>query len=425
MHKHRKITSLIAVVLAVALLWSGVPGFMAGEASAASSSEIQAQIDALKEEQASVNASIHALENSLAQNTGEMKDIVARKDGIDQQVNLLHAQMSNITTQVSAFNLLIADKQEELDIAEENLETLSDQYKDRIRVMEEQGDLSYWSVIFKASSFSDLLDRLNMVAEIANSDRKRLEKLKAAAEEVVQARETLVAEKLVLEEAKEALKLAEAELEAKRAESDALLSQLVAKGEEYEAMILQQEKEADQIYQDILKKNDEYDKAAYAEWLATSVPPTTVPTQPTATSPVIADRPSGVVWYHPLGNAWYQVTDRFGMRVHPTLGIWANHDGIDLATGRSGVPIYASRTGVVTIATSDSMAGNYVAINHGDGYSTVYMHMTHYIVSVGQFVSAGEVIGYVGTSGASTGYHLDFRIAWNGAYEDPEIHIDF
>ncbi len=425
MQTKRKFFSVVAAVLVVALYLGSVPGFLTRKASAASTSEIQAQIDALKEQQASVNATISDLENSLAQNTGEMMDMVARKDGIDQQVNLLHAQMSNITAQVSAYNLLIADKQEELNIAEENLETLSDQYKDRIRAMEEQGDLNYWSVIFKASSFADLLDRLNMVVEIANSDRKRLEKLKAAAEEVVQAREALVAEKLVLEEAKEALKLAEAELEAKRAESDALLTQLVAKGEEYENLILEQEAAAEQLYQDILVKNDEYDKAAYAEWLATSQPPTTIPTTPTATSPVIADRPSGVVWYHPLGNAWYTVTDRFGMRIHPTLGIPAHHDGIDLATGRSGVPIYASRTGVVTIAASDSMAGNYVAINHGDGYSTVYMHMTHYIVSVGQFVSAGEVIGYVGTSGASTGYHLDFRIAWNGAYEDPEIHISF
>ncbi len=425
MQKKRKFISVIAAILVVAIYLSCVPGFTAGRASAASTSEIQAQIDALKEQQAAVNATIDALENSLAQNTGEMMDIVARKDGIDQQVNLLHAQMSNITAQVSAYNLLIADKQEELDIAEENLEKLSDEYKDRIRAMEEQGDLNYWSVIFKASSFSDLLDRLNMVVEIANSDRKRLEKLKAAAEEVVQARETLVAEKLVLEEAKEALKLAEAELEAKRAESDALLSELVAKGEEYEQLILQQEADAEEIFQDILQKNEEYDKAAYQEWLATSQPPTTLPPIPAAPAPA-PETPSGdIVWYHPLGNAWYMVTDRFGMRIHPTLGVLAHHDGIDLATGRSGVPIYASRTGVVTIATADSMAGNYVAINHGDGYGTVYMHMTHYIVTEGQFVSAGEVIGYVGTSGASTGYHLDFRISYNGKYYDPEDYINF
>ncbi len=198
MRINNKIMPLLAGFLAAALLVSSATGLFAGAANAASSSEIQAQIDALKEQQAAVDATLNQLEDSLAQNTGEMKDIVARKDGIDQQVNLLHAQMSNITSQISAFNLLIADKQEELDIAEENLELLSDQYKDRIRVMEEQGDLSYWSVIFKASSFSDLLDRLNMVVEIANSDRKRLEKLKAAAQEVTEARETLVAEKLVL-----------------------------------------------------------------------------------------------------------------------------------------------------------------------------------------------------------------------------------
>ncbi len=425
MDKRRKLVAVLAGVMAAVMLLSLLLGLFAGSVSAASSSEIQAQIDELKAQQAANNQALSQLENSLAANTGAMQDMVARKDGIDQQISLLHGQMTNITAQVSAFNLLIADKQEELDIAEENLEQLSDEYKLRIRAMEEQGDLNYWSVIFKASSFADLLDRLNMVVEIANSDRKRLENLKAAAQEVAEARETLVEEKAVLELAKQELEAAEEELEVKRAESDALLTELVARGEEYEALIHEKESAAADLDALIFQKNEEYDKAAYAEWLATSVPPTTVPTQPTATSPVIADRPSGVVWYHPLGNAWYVVTDRFGPRIHPTLGIPAPHDGIDLATGRSGVPIYAARTGVVTIATVDSMAGNYVAINHGDGYSTVYMHMTHYIVAEGDFVTAGQVIGYVGTSGASTGYHLDFRIAWQGVYENPEIHIDF
>ncbi len=419
MEHKKKLVTVLAGVMAAIMLLSLLLSLFAGSVSALSSSEIQNQIDQLKDSQAAINAQLKDLENNLAANTNQLQDMVARKDGIDQQVTLLHAQIQIVSEQMSAFNLMIADKQEELDLAEEKLNKLSQQYKDRIRAMEEQGDLNYWSVIFKASSFADLLDRLNMVVEIANSDRKRLENLKAAAEEVEQAREKLKVEKLQLEQTKQELEKNQQDLALKRAESDALLENMIAKGEEYEKLIYESEKQQYDLMQEIAKKNEEYDDAKYKEWLATSTPPTT-----TAPAPTSAPRPDGIVWYHPLGHRWYRVTDRFGMRLHPILNIYAPHDGIDLAAAAM-TPILATRSGVVTIADYDKSAGNYVSINHGDGYSSIYMHQTYYIVKVGQFVSAGEVIGYVGTTGGSTGNHLHFGIAFNGKWEDPEWHIDF
>ena len=115
----------------------------------------------------------------------------------------------------------------------------------------------------------------------------------------------------------------------------------------------------------------------------------------------------------------------YGWRIHPVYGDRRFHSGVDLA-GKGGTNIYATRSGTVTVADYEGDgAGNYVFINHGDGFSSVYMHMDYYIVSVGEYVSAGEVIGYVGTTGLSEGPHLHFGIAYNGAYVNPANYINF
>ena len=98
------------------------------------------------------------------------------------------------------------------------------------------------------------------------------------------------------------------------------------------------------------------------------------------------------------------------------------HNGVDMAAP-AGTPVYAAKSGKVTAAGWGSQAGNYVSINHGDGFASIYMHMTHYIVSVGTYVSAGQVIGYVGSTGLSTGNHLHFGISYNGTYVNPMNYV--
>ena len=117
----------------------------------------------------------------------------------------------------------------------------------------------------------------------------------------------------------------------------------------------------------------------------------------------------------------YKITSRFGMR--KLKGVEKMHNGIDMACAQ-GTPIYATRAGTVTTASYQAGgAGYYVSINHLDGFSSIYMHMTHYIVSVGQYVSAGDVIGYCGSTGGSTGPHLHFGISYNGKYVNPLAYI--
>jgi len=131
--------------------------------------------------------------------------------------------------------------------------------------------------------------------------------------------------------------------------------------------------------------------------------------------------PSNASWTTPVSG--YRLTSPFGMRLHPVLGYYRMHNGIDLACAQ-GTPIFAARAGKVTVASYQAGgAGNYVSINHLDGFASIYMHMTHYVVSAGQTVSQGQLIGYVGSTGISTGPHLHFGISYAGTYVNPLAYI--
>lgn len=417
MDNKRKFVALLAAVMAAVMVLSLLLSLFASTAGAVSSSEIQDQIDDLKSEYAEGQAKLDELEGLLADNLESMSAMINQKNAIDQQIALLKEQTETISQMVSAYNLLIADQQEELDAAQAKLDELNEKYKDRIRAMEEKGSLSYWSVIFNASSFADLLDRLNMVYEIASADAKRLEQLQALAQQVEEAQVELLQKKQDMEKTKQELQSAQEEMAAKRAEADALLADLVALGEEYEKYIEAAEDAQHDLMLDIMQKEDEYDEAKYKEWLATSVPPTTTSTAGGHVTRVV----NGITWYTPTKD--YYISSPFGYRWHPISGKWKMHYGIDMAAPE-GTPIYATRTGVVTVASyQEGGAGYYVKLNHGDGYSSIYMHMTHYIVKVGQYVTAGQIIGYVGNTGGSTGDHLHFGIAYKGEYQDPTKYI--
>lgn len=420
MDKRKKLISILAGLMALIMILGLIAGFIP-TAHAASSSELKAELDALKEEKAAIDAEIKKIKGQITENNDDMKAMVEQKNLIDQEIFLLYQQEANINGQISTYSLMIADKQELLVEAETNFAELTERNKERIQAMEEEGNVSYWSVLFEANSFSDLLDRLNMVQEIAAADRRRLEQLDAAAKEVTAAKESLEEEKVALEETKVELAATQAQLAEKRTEADTLLAELVAKGMEFEDLMEASEDEQAQLAKEIANKKDEYDKAKYQEWLATSEPPATRPAPPssgggnTGSSTV-----GGISWKVPI--SYTAFTSPFGWRIHPISGTRKFHYGVDLAAP-TGRPIYATRSGTVDTATYGSSAGYYVQINHGDGYKSIYMHMTHYIVKPGQYVTQGQVIGYCGSTGGSTGPHLHFGISYNGNYVNPANYI--
>jgi len=404
MRKYRLARAIFALGLAAVLGLRVIPV----EALAKTSAQIQKEINALKAENAEIQRQIDAIQAQFDANYSEMEDMVAQKNAIDQEMTLLNSKIETTNAQISAYSQLIADTQEELDLAQENLQAISQAHRERVRVMEEEGRLTYWEVIFEANSFTDLLDRITMIEEINAADRRRIEQMRVAADIVNATQMNLETEKISLEETRTQLEADEAKLKAKRAQSDALLVQLEEKAEEFELLMAESEILQEELMQEIAEKESELKEAKYDEYLAKLAKEGNNP-------------PSSATWVTPVSG--YRLTSAFGMRKHPVLGVVRMHNGIDMACA-TGTPIYATRAGTVTrTAYQAGGAGNYVSINHLDGFSSIYMHMTHYVVSAGQTVSQGQLIGYVGNTGISTGPHLHFGISYAGTYVNPLAYI--
>ena len=409
--------SLLAGLMAALMLFGLIAGILPTYVSAEkSSAEIKEEINQWKEQLKQNQSEVSKLEGQLSANMDKMEDVVNQKNVTDQQIFLLHQQVQNINQQITAYSELIADKQDELDAATVRWQELSNKYKERIRAMEEDGKLSYWSVLFKANSFSDFLDRLSMIDEIAAADQRRLEELNEAAVAVKTAKEGLESEKTALEDSKKELEESSKKLEESQKESDALLKQLIATGEEYQKLLDEAERKESETASTIDKLEYAYDAAKdreYREWLAQQKP------TPGGPGSNVVD---GVTWLMPI--KYTRFSSPFGWRIHPIYGDWRFHYGVDLSAPQ-GTPIYASRGGqVTTTAYEAGGAGYYVSINHLDGFATRYLHMTHYIVSPGQYVAAGQVIGYCGSTGGSTGPHLHFSVYYNGTAVNPAQYIN-
>ena len=443
MKNRKKFISILAGIMAAVMLLSLIFSLIPA-ARAASSSEIKNQINALKDKRTELQAKKSEIQAQIEANDDEIAKIVAEKNVIDQEIGILYAEIVNINETISAYNLLIADKQDELDEAEARYAQLNEQNKERVRTMEEEGELSYWAVLFKANSFSDLLDRLNMIEEIAASDQRRLKELSEAAQVVADSKAELQTEKDAAELTRTELAATEAELEEKRAAADALINELLAKGEDIHALLHEAEDAEAELAQEIAGKEQEYkdakkkeEEAYWAAYWATYVPPTTKPkptTAPTTSGGTTSSGGSNAgsnagstnkpvssgSWIVPC--SYRKLSSPFGGRESPTAGASSYHQGVDLA-GPEGTPIVASRAGTVTSARYSNSGGYMVTIDHGDGFKSVYMHMTHFVVGAGQYVSQGQKIGEMGSTGISTGNHLHFGIIYNGTYVNPALYV--
>lgn len=403
--------------LCAALLTLALALGLFAPAFATSSADIKKELDALEERADEIDSEMDALQEKIDANNAETLTIVEQRSQVDQEVTLLYEQMQNLNDQLRQYNLLIAEKQAELDDLQAQQAELLARYKLRLRAMQEQGEISYWQVIFGASSFSDMLNRLIMVQEIAKSDQRMMDELSDLAAEVLSAKDALSAEKVALEEKKATLAETEKEFEAKRAESEKLLDELIANADELNASMEEFEDTKNALAEEIAKSEKELNEAKKREEEASR------PSTPSGGGSGGGGATEGSFLY-PLPRscgAW--VSSPYGYRYHPINGTWTFHSGVDLAAP-GWTPIYASKSGTVTTSTyADRSWGNYVVINHGDGYSTLYAHMVSRACSAGQYVNQGDVIGYVGSTGISTGNHLHFNVYYNGNLQNPLNYI--
>lgn len=380
----------LALILTLAALTS-LPSVMAPTARAVTQEEIdalQANADQLEEEMAALEAQLDAIAQDRSQ-------AMEQKILLEQQIDVLNAEISNMDQQIAQYDQLIAQKEEELAQAEADEAEQYELFCQRVRYMEEQGQVSYWAVLFNSASFSELLDNVIMINEIMEYDNAVMDSLIAIREQIEQDKAELEQARVDQQEARDTQASARSELQARNAEVDALLEQINSQADEIEHAQDELEAAAAAVDEEIARLERE---------MASQI------------SDVTSE--SGYLW--PL-SGYTNLSSLYAGRIDPFTGRPATHSGIDIPAPR-GTPIMASKSGVViTSAYNSGGYGQYVVISHGDGDSTLYAHMVQnsQTVSVGDTVSQGQVIGQVGTSGRSTGYHLHFEIRENGSRIDP------
>ena len=403
-----KLVRLVCIVLAVVMLLGLITGALSMMVGAANSAELLKGLQALRADQAVIKSRSDKLEAQIAKNKQTTQNLIKQKADLDQQMEISRQSINNLNEQIQQYSLLIAQKQVELEESTEKEHRLQAQYKTRLRTMEESGKISYWSILFQASSFSDLLDRVDMIREIAKSDQIILDQIAEATKAVSREKEELEEQMSSLQETEKELAEKQKELEEQREQSNQLLIQMqkeaAALSEEYKAA----EAEENRIREQVKQAETDYYNQLSKEQVAN------LSTQNAANNKV-----DGFIFPLAYSNG---VTCAYGKRTHPIYGYQGFHYGVDLGSS-NGTAIYAAKSGTVTLATYGEANGYYVSISHGDGYSTLYAHMTNYIVAKGDYVKQGQVIGYVGTSGWSTGPHLHFEVLLNGSNVNPMNYI--
>lgn len=407
----KKIISAVAIFLAVLMAASVLFGAISTMASATNSATIKKKINNLQAEASDLANRKKELEKEISSMKSQSRSTMDKKGQIDQQIEITRLEIQNTNDQIQEYNLLIADKQAELDAGLKEQEQLNLRYKARIRAMEKNGAVSFWSVIFQSKSFSDLLDNINMIKEISAADKTMLQKMQQNNELIAQTRAEMENDRADLQEKIVELDALSETLVKQKAEAEALIVQLSKELEALDGSYEQLDAQEDAIRQQIMQAQRDYENALSDE-------------QKDRLSQDNANNAAGggTGFIAPVPRGSVTVTDAYGYRTHPIYGYYSMHNGVDLA-GRHGTAIYAIASGYVNVSTYASVNGNYVSISHGGGYGSLYAHLDYATVSAGEYVTQGQIIGYMGSSGWSTGPHLHFEIHLNGSTVNPMSYI--
>ena len=358
----------------------------------------QADIDALKNDAADLTSQRKELESKLDALKDDKSQALAKKQLLDQKVTNTAAQIKNVEAQIADYAALITQTEAELLDAQQREEAQYELFCTRVRAMEERGKVSYWSVLFKAESFTDLLGRLDIVNEIMDADQAVIDQLQALQVEIEGKKASLEASKAESEAAKADLVAKKTELDAQRKEAIALVNEINDNENEYKETLDELDKEEERIQAMIVKKSKELAAQQAAQNGGTSNAAL-----------------GGYIW--PVSS--HYITSTFGGRASPGGIGSTNHKGIDIGRVGYTTEIHAAKAGTVIVSQYSSSYGNYVVVSHGSGNTTLYAHMSSRKVSVGAYVNQGDVLGVTGSTGHSTGPHLHFEISENGVRINP------
>lgn len=403
----RRLAAIMAGIMAGILLLSLFLSLLTPALAAKSSNELANEMYETEQEANKYEQQAAAFREQAAARREEALAAVEKKQIIDQAIQKVEEEVDEIRVELQQLNLNIAEKQTELDEALDAEAEMAARYKTRLRAMEESGEQTYWSVLFQATSVSDLLDRLNMISEISQADQLMQAQLAAARALVEQEQEELETARAALAEKQQELEDKQVQLAELRVTMDEWIIELVADNELLVIAQLAAEEQEAVLREESLALLADYNAARQKE-------------QGTSGSSSASAGASGYLYPLPSGTGW--VTDAYGMRWHPIAGEYRFHYGVDLAAD-AGVAVYATKSGTVVKVATEYYNGNCVMIQHDDGSASQYAHLSSFAVSNGDYVSQGSIIGYVGSSGYSTGPHLHFEIYINGATVNPMEYV--
>lgn len=371
-----RMLALVLCVLIVSTVGSILP---AGAAS------VSDQIASLERKQEAIKSEIADLKKDIS----KQQEL---KTALQKQINNVQDQIDLYNSEISSLNQKIADLEDEIEQTKQNLEENKEAFKARLRAMYMSGDQSALALLLSADDFGDFLYKTELMRSVTEYDSVVIDQLNADIEK---------------------LEADGQELEEKKASVNSMKSEMTAKQNELNNSM----KEMNSIISEMNEQKSELETES-AEYTAAinelEKQIAAAATKAQASSVVY----SGEQFLWPV-TGYYNITSGFRTASRPT------HNGIDIASsGIYGKPIIAVADGTVLLAANNGNGyGLYVMINHGtyngNSYTTLYGHMSKMAVSSGQTVKAGQVIGYVGSTGRSTGPHLHYEIRVNGSPQSP------
>ncbi len=386
--------------LALALAVFVLQGAGGGEAIAASLTELQQEQAKLEQEQEENDAKLASLKADQSKQQ-EYKDALdAQMQNLQSQIDGLNTQINGLDASIEEKNTAIAEKQKNID---EDVETL----KERLCAIYMMGDASTLEILLQSESVIDMAQKVELLNIITEHDTKLIAQLTADMESIAD-------EKAEIESEKEQVAAARTELESKGSELASVQAEAERVLEELNQSVASVQAESDRIAEEKAQASAEIDqwwKDYYAQLAA----------QNNSSSGSSGGSSSGSI-----GSGGYVSTGNFTWPVpgftNISCGYSSGHKAIDISGGGRtiyGTPIVAADSGKVVTATYHYSYGNYVMIDHGGGYSTLYAHASSLAVSAGQTVTKGQTIAYVGSTGNSTGPHLHFEVRVNGNRQNP------
>lgn len=383
------------------------------------SAALQAANKAVQEGNAAVEGAKNEkgrIENSLEKAEDIKNDLVRDRNELNETVKDLDGKIQDVTTSLDDVTLLLEKKESELqEISARLIQTrqdAADQYENmkiRIKFMYEKGTMDFVQILLGAGSFSEMLNKAEYIEELSAYDRAMLEQYEQTKTELTELEDELGVQQ-------QALVVTKSQVEEKKQEIEGLMSEKSKQLEEYNSEIKNKEA-AIAEYEDMIKEQD----AAIRE--LEKIAEEARKRQQAALAAENSVSGNSAVKYSGGRFSWpapsyTRISDDYGSRIHPTLGVEKFHNGIDMAAP-SGSPILAAADGEVIAADYSATMGNYIMIDHGSGIYTIYMHSSALYVSAGNKVKKGDQIAAVGSTGRSTGPHLHFSVRVNGGYVSP------